>query len=1063
MFVSTVFGFCRNVRLLSRSMKPANSNRIMKPAKWLLLATCAFWLAIMASASEVDSKTAALTVKGWLQMGGQPYGKALGTQVKSVDTYKDGAGKPLYHVVYLKPSGFVIVSAEDQTKPIIAIVKDGQFDPSPANPLGALIAKDLPKRVAHARSKGASQAGLKHRDEWLRLQGTAAGGAQPNGLSTGSIWDIRVAPFVPTHWSQTTSDDTTNGPACYNFFTPPFAAGSSGNYACGCIATALAQLMYYFQYPAVGVGTPSYTITLTTPLGGIHDMLRSLRGGDGQGGPYLWTSMSLDPKLGATVGQRAAIGALTADASVAVHMSYTPTGSGAFMSDAKTALVTAFKYNNAVVVEASSLNVGFDLTDMLNPNLDARLPVLFGIDNSQGGHAIVCDGYGYDGFATLYHHLNMGWSGLDDAWYALPIIDLDDTVPFINIDACLYNAFTNAGGEIISGRVLAAGGTPVPNASVSAIGTKGTIYSAVTDSQGIYALSGVPSSATFTLTVTDSGYFPVSSNYTTGTSSDESASCGNIWGANFTLVPAQGPPVISTQPQDETVTVQTNAIFSLMAGGQLPLSYHWQFQPAGTLNWNDLSDGGNYSGSGTATLTVSQTDTSMDGEPLRCIVSNSVGSVTSSVAVLRVSVAPFIEITTIAGLAGTNGSSDGIGANASFNNPRGIAVDSNTNVYVADMYNHVIRKLTPSGAGWAVSTIAGLAGNSGSTDGANGNARFSSPYGVAVDGVGNVYVADTGNSTIRKLSPAGTDWVVSTMGGLAGSPGTNNGTGSSARFRYPTGLAVDGGGIVYVADQGNSTIRRLAPSGGSWVITTIAGSAGAFGSADGTNAVARFGEPYGITVDQNGILYVADKYSDTIRKVGPSGTDWVVTTIAGLVGNVGSSDGVGTGARFNNPTGIAAGKDGNLYVADQGNNTIRRMSPAGTNWIVFTIAGLAGSSGSTDGIGDAIRFNAPFGIAVDNNTNIYVSDSINCTIRMDPLSAPPTQLFIQMVKQQSDGTLTLSWSAKAEHQYRVQFKSDLAQPAWSDLTAITPPSWTATVAVPMGPDVRRFYRVVLVQ
>ena len=150
------------------------------------------------------------------------------------------------------------------------------------------------------------------------------------------------------------------------------------------------------------------------------------------------------------------------------------------MSDAKTALVTTFKYNNAVIDEGTSLNVGVGLIGMINPNLDARLPVVFGIDNSAGGHCIVCDGYGYDAFSTMYHHLNMGWGGDDNAWYDLPIIDLTDTESYINIDACVYNVFTNGSGEIISGRVLT-NGVPIANASVTATRIGGGTY---TDGHG---------------------------------------------------------------------------------------------------------------------------------------------------------------------------------------------------------------------------------------------------------------------------------------------------------------------------------------------------------------------------------------------------------------------------------------------------------------------------------------------------------------------------------------------------------------------------------------------------
>ena len=1035
------------------------SNKIMKPARSLLLLLCFSWFAFAAFAEPVDSKTAATTVKGWLRMDRKPFGKTLGENVKSVETFKDAAGKPVYHVVNLEPSGFVIVSAEDQTEPIIAFVDQGHYDPSPANPLGALVSRDLPQRVAHARAHGGSSAGFKHRGEWQKLQLSAAGGPQPKALASGSVSDLRVAPFVQTLWDQMDTNGT-NGPACYNYFTPPHGPGSPINYYCGCVATAMAQLMYYFQFPSTGVGQPCFQITVNG-----NPMARNLSGGDGNGGPYNWTDMPLDPSIGATLDQRMAIGALTSDAGIAVKMQYALAESSAYMTDAKTALVTTFKYSNAIENLITNLDTGCfecSLYQMMNPNLDARLPVLLGITGDPGGHAIVVDGYGYF-FGAIYHHLNMGWGGAYNAWYALPIIDMVDAegvyTYFWDVTDCLYNVFTNGSGEIISGRVLDISGAPISGAGITALGTRGNTYSAVTDTNGIYALVGVPSATTFTLTVTNAGYFPVSSNYTTATSSDNLHNSGNIWGANFTLVVAQGPPTITTQPQDQTVTVGTNATFGITAGGQLPLFYQWQYQPSGSLIWTNLSDDENYSGSGTATLTVSQTDPSMDGEPFQCIVTNTLGSATSSQAVLHVVAAPFVDITTIAGLAGTPGNADGTNTGALFNTPCGIAVDNNTNVYVADKLNHVIRMLALSGTNWVSSTIAGLAGNPGSANGTNGNARFTAPCGVAVDGAGNVYVADTGNSTIRKLTPSGTNWVVSTISGLAGSPGTNNGSGSVARFHYPMGLAVDSDGSVYVADQANYNIRKLTPSGAIWTASTIAG-ASTNSSNDGINNAAGFGQPYGVAVDTNGIVYVVDRWGPTIRKVAPSGMNWVVTTIAGLSGSFGSADGIGSAARFIYPTGIAAGSDGNLYVADQGNNTVRRISPAGTNWLVFTVAGVAGSSGSTDGFGPAVRFNSPFGVAVDINNNLYVSDSGNDTIRMDPLIATPTPFSVQLVKQQPGNPFALAWNAMAGRAYQVQFKTNLSQPVWSNLTSVTPSTWTGVTPVSTGTDPQRFYRVV---
>jgi hypothetical protein len=190
---------------------------------------------------------------------------------------------------------------------------------------------------------------------------------------------------------------------------------------------------------------------------------------------------------------------------------------------------------------------------------------------------------------------------------------------------------------------------------------------------------------------------------------------------------------------------------------------------------------------------------------------------------------------------------------------------------------------------------------------------------VAVDSAGNVYVGDTSNSTIRKITSAG---VVSTLAGLAGSIGSADGTGSAARFGDPHGVAVDSAGNVYVADSGYDTIRKITPAG---VVTTLAGLAGGPGSADGTGSAARFNQPYGVAVDSAGNVYVADTANDTIRKITPAG---VVKTLAGLASSIGSADDTGSAARFNGPGGVAVDTAGDVYVADSDNNTIRIGGPA---------------------------------------------------------------------------------------------------------------------------------------
>lgn len=401
-------------------------------------------------------------------------------------------------------------------------------------------------------------------------------------------------------------------------------------------------------------------------------------------------------------------------------------------------------------------------------------------------------------------------------------------------------------------------------------------------------------------------------------------------------------------------------------------------------------------------------------------------------------------VTTFAGTAGTIGSADGTGTAATFNYPGGITSDASGNLYVADYDNHTIRKISSTGV---VTTFAGSAGSSGSTDGTGSTARFNHPRSVAVDAAGYVYVADSGNHAIRKISSGG---VVQTLAGSSGSSGTADGTGTTARFNGPTGITVDAAGTVYVSDSNNNTIRKITPAG---VVTTIGGTAGTVGNRDGIGTAARFDRPAGLTVDAAGILYIADSRNHTIRKgipanasssgtgisgnsnspttgsntnntggsndtaggdngsgsgtgtgflLQPGGVLWwnssaymvcdtannsiklvnlngTVEVIAGKDGSAGSTDGKGTDARFNGPTGITQNTNGDLYICDTGNATIRKIARNGD---VTTIAGSPGSRGTTDGTGSAALFSSPTGIVYNTSTDeLFVSDSVNCNIR----------------------------------------------------------------------------------
>lgn len=332
-------------------------------------------------------------------------------------------------------------------------------------------------------------------------------------------------------------------------------------------------------------------------------------------------------------------------------------------------------------------------------------------------------------------------------------------------------------------------------------------------------------------------------------------------------------------------------------------------------------------------------------------------------------VTPGGSVTTLAGTFGQWGSSDGTGGAARFFRPR-VTVDAAGNVFVSDYENHTIRLVTPTGV---VTTFAGVAGQKGSADGTGAAARFNYPTGLAVDGSGNVYVGDSLNFTIRKITSAA---AVSTFAAVVGGFGATDATGAAARFRFPQGAAVDGNGNVFVADFENHAIRKITPAG---VVTTFAGLLGASSSSavNGTGSAARFYYPSGVALDSLGNLYVAEAGTNSIRKITP---DAVVTTFAGPTGSYifGHADGAAADARFSYPEGIAVDAAGTVYVADSDNSIIRKITPDGT---VSTLAGTAKVEGSADGTGAAAQFKGPIALAVDGSGTVFVADTENHTIR----------------------------------------------------------------------------------
>ena len=317
------------------------------------------------------------------------------------------------------------------------------------------------------------------------------------------------------------------------------------------------------------------------------------------------------------------------------------------------------------------------------------------------------------------------------------------------------------------------------------------------------------------------------------------------------------------------------------------------------------------------------------------------------------------DVSTIAG-EGTFGLADGPGVTAQFKSPFGVVIDAVGNIIIADVANHRIRSITPTGE---VSTIAGD-GTQGFMDGPSEAAQFNFPRGVAIDGAGNIIVADSNNNRIRSISPTGE---VSTIAGN-GSIGFKDGPGATAEFFLPRGVAIDGSGNIIVADFINNRIRSITPIG---QVTTIAGSD--FGFMDGSGATARFRAPTGVAIDGVGNIIVADQSNHRIRSITPSG---IVSTLAGD-GTQGFKDGPGATAQFNTPVGVAIDGAGNIIVADGSNKRIRSITPSGD---VSTLAG-DGTQGFKDGPGATAKFFFTSDVVIDGAGNIIVVDSGNNRIR----------------------------------------------------------------------------------
>jgi kumamolisin len=476
---------------------------------------------------------------------------------------------------------------------------------------------------------------------------------------------------------------------------------------------------------------------------------------------------------------------------------------------------------------------------------------------------------------------------------------------------------------------------------------------------------------------------------------------------------------------EQLVTLGQNAIFSVAVGGT-SATYQWQRMPAGSSSWSNLTDSSTYSGSTTASLQISGATSVMNGDRFQCLITLSGGSVkTSSAAVLSVTV-PLV-VSTLAGSVGIGKLQNGSGTGADFSVPSGIAIDGTGNLYVADYSNNAIRKVTTGGV---VTTPYGTV--------------FNTPNGVAADNNANVlYVADTGNNLIDKIS--GTN--VTTFAGAGGT-----------LFNSPEGIAVDGSGNVYVADTLNDVIRKITSAG---VVSIIAGQSGTSGYQDG-NALtqALFNSPVSVAVDGTGNVYVADFGNYVVRKISGSS----VSTLAGQGGTGGYLDGPSSVALFNSPAGVTVDGTGNVYVADSlnyvvstqngtissndtGNNLLRKITPSG---IVTTLAGQAGYAGSADGTGTGAQFDSLQAVAIGSSGTFYLADAFNQTIREGVLLSFPAVSITAtqpnaLVPGPINGQFTLTRTGDTSNALSITYTATGSATSGTDYTALP-----ATLTIPAG-------------
>ena len=412
------------------------------------------------------------------------------------------------------------------------------------------------------------------------------------------------------------------------------------------------------------------------------------------------------------------------------------------------------------------------------------------------------------------------------------------------------------------------------------------------------------------------------------------------------------------------------------------------------------------------------------------------------------------EIAPASELKGEAGYHDGIAAVSLFNDPMGLARDGEGNLYVCDARNHVIRKISAAGV---VSTLAGAAGQPGAADGKGTAARFNFPTDIALSPKGDIlYVADSGNHCIRAVTSKGK---VTTLAGNLGEAddvlrnyGTKaytpvplqiDGKRKKARFNGPAGIACAPSGQLYVSDTGNQVIRRIDPNGN---VVTVAGSPGAWGSADGNGSSARFNSPQGLCVGADGNIYIADTYNHTIRRMTPAG---VVTTFSGNPSESGCAGGPRLEARYSEPTDIVPHPDGGFIICDSFSNSLLRLD---ANDVVTQFAGHS----EIDSPPVASELSGPQSVVSDAQGNVFVADTFNQEVRLIL-----TKCDTSISSNGSTTELTLTWDSIPGCDYQLQMHGPQGWASTSDAPIHATAARTSTTFPIPSDQAPGSYRILL--